>query len=204
MIGGAMLLMTIGAMMLILLWADKYDDLADSAPRGGFFAMTAGRAGPYGKKRGPKRWSRESRDELPPPRLEGAARRSAQERWGEPAPLAPRRSAMLHEAEAAMIAAEIAEDERQFIAPRRRSGGYAAAPERESSSHDPAAPEDRAAEKAEAEDRAAAMRAVESAVRARREDVESAARARRADQESRERLDAEALARARRQFGGLA
>lgn len=92
-----------------------------------------------------------------------------------------------------MIAAEIAEDERQFIAPRRRSGGYAATPERESSSHDPAAPEDRAAEKAEAEDRAAALRA-----------VESAARARRADQESRERLDAEALARARRQFGGLA
>ncbi len=189
MIGGLMLLMTVGAMALILLWADKYDDLADSAPRGGFFSMTAGRAGPLaGKKRRFGKGGAGLQEARPPV---GTARRKAQERWGPPEPAAGSRGrrplAMLHEAEAAVIAAEIAEAERDPLEGRRRR---------------PAPDEEElilevpffARGKAERE---AADLAAEEAARTARAAAGEAARAALA------RREAEALEKARRRFGGL-
>ncbi len=191
MIGGLMLLMTVSAMGLILLWANKYDDLADSAPRGGFFSMTAGRAGPLaGKKRRFGKGGAGLQEARPPV---GTARRKAQERWGAPDPAAQpavakgrRPLAVLHEAEAAVIAAEIAEAERDSFEPRRR-----------------AAPEDEeltleipffARSKAERE---AADLAAQEAERAAQAAAEAAAR------EALARRETEAMEKARRRFGGL-
>ncbi len=196
MIGGLMLLMTVGAMMLILLWADHYDDLADSAPRGGFFAMTAGRAGPLAGKR--RRFGKGGAGVREPPPPVGTARRKAQARWGgeEPAPSGERRAerphrrqAVLHEAEAAVIAAEIAAE----IAEAER--GPLERPRRKP---DPEEEELQVPffQMGRAEREAAALAAAE-AERAAQAAAEEAAR------EAVARRESEAMEKARRRFGGL-
>lgn len=186
MIGGMMLVLTISAMLLILLWADKYDDLADSTPRGGFFAMTAGRAGPYDKRRRGARRAGGEAAEAPGRRKAAgggaAARRGTGRR--EEGPIRSRSlNGLMHESEADAIAEEIAEAAWARETGARAPGGR----------------------NAELEEARAAFRARKAAQAAKAEESEKSAKAApaRPAPAARSGRDAEAMAEARRRFGGL-
>lgn len=76
MIGGAMLLCAVGAMLLLAVWSLKHDDAPDSEPREGLLALRS--FGESRRKSAPKRSARTHRQRRPVQNEPARPRRSVQ------------------------------------------------------------------------------------------------------------------------------